>query len=410
MLNSHRRFAGLALALALALLAWPTLAQEAVLATNLREECVSAYDPNVDYFPEKVTITDAVNFSVEYHNNYKVVTVTNAFNGADPFTYVLVQCGTPAPDADDFPAGTQFIEVSAGSIIAMSTTQLPHLTELGLVDKLVGLDSFLYVNSPQVRELIKNGKLVEVGSGAEVNVELVLETDPDIVMTFGFNPTSDAHPVLIEAGVFTALNAEWRERTPLGRAEWIKYTALFYNQEAKAEEIYSKIVEAYEEAKRLAADVPEDERVTVLWNTYSSFSESWSIPGAQTYVGALISDAGGVIALGDQAMQGNASLSFEAVYNDALDADVWITGSFGVTTLDDLLARDSRYADFTAVKNNNVWNNTRDLNENGGNNYWELGVTNPHLILRDLVAIFYPELLPDHEFSFYLRLEPKPRS
>jgi iron complex transport system substrate-binding protein len=385
----------------------PAAAQDAAAPdVNLQETCVTDYDPNVDYFPDKITITDAVNFSVEYFNHYKVVTVTNAFDGAEPFTYVLTQCGTPAPDAADFPDGTQFIDVPAGEIIAMSTTQLPHLTELGLVDKLVGLDSFLYVNSPEVRALIDAGKLVEIGSGAEVNVELVLDVEPDIVMTFGFNPASDAHPVLIEAGIFTALNAEWREPTPLARAEWIKYTALFYNAEARAEAVYADIVSAYNEARELAASVPEDERPVVLWNTYSSFSEAWSIPGAQTYVGALIRDAGGVIALGEEAPEGSAPLSFEAVYDGALDADVWITGAFGVTTLDDLLARDSRYADFAAVKNGNVWNNTKDLNENGGNNYFELGVTNPHLILRDLVAIFYPDLLPDHDFSFYLRLEP----
>jgi len=378
----------------------------AVLDANLTDECAAEYDPNVDYFPDKVEITDAVNFSVEYFNNYKVVTVTNAFDGAEPFTYVLTQCGTPAPDAADFPGGTQFIEVPAGDIITMSTTQLPHLIQLGLLDKLVGLDSFLFVNSLEVRALIDDGKLVEIGSGAEVNVELVLDVEPDIVMTFGFNPATDAHPVLIEAGIFTALNAEWREPTPLARAEWIKYTALFYNAEARAEAIYADIVSAYNEARELAASVPEDERPVVLWNTYSSFSEAWSIPGAETYVGALIRDAGGVIALGEEAPEGSAPLSFEAVYDGALDADVWITNAFGVNTLDDLLTLDSRYADFTAVQNGNVWNNSLDVNENGGNNYFELGVTNPHLILQDLVAIFHPELLPNHEFSFYLRLEP----
>ncbi len=391
-----------------ALALMPVAAQDAVatLTANLTEECVTDYDPTVDYFPEKVTITDAVNFSVAYFNHYKVVEVTNAFDGAEPFTYVLVQCGTPAPDAADFPEGTQFIEVPAGNIIAMSTTQLPHLTDLGLVDKLVGLDSFLFVSSPEVRERIDAGELVEIGSGAGVNVELALDVEPDIVMTYGFNPATDAHPVLIEAGIFTALNAEWREPTPLARAEWIKYTALFYNAEARAEEVYSEIVAAYEAAKELAASVPEDERVTVLWNTFSSFSGAWSIPGAETYVGALLRDAGAVIALGEEAPQDSALLSFEAVYDGALDADVWITGAFGVNTLDDLLALDSRYADFTAVQTGNVWNNSLDVNENGGNNYFELGVTNPHLILQDLVAIFYPELLPDHQFNFYLRLEP----
>ncbi|NDJ54976.1 MAG: ABC transporter substrate-binding protein [Chloroflexi bacterium] len=385
----------------------PTLEAAAIPAPaeNL-DGCVETYVEGIDYFPEKAEVTDAENFSVEYFNHYKVVTVTDAFDAAEPFTYVLVQCGTPAPEAGGFPDDTQFIEVPAGDIIAMSTTQLPHLTDLRLLDNLVGLDSFLFVNSPEVRDLIDAGELVEIGSGADVNVEVVLDVEPDIVMAFGFDPSTDAHPVLIEAGIFTALDASWREATPLGRAEWLKYTALFYNVEAEAEVVYSEIVTAYESARELAASVPEAERPTVLWNQFSSFTEAWIIPGAETYVGALIADAGGIIALGEEAPGDSAMLSLEAVYEGALDAEVWIANAFGITTLDALLDEDSRYADFAAVQNGNVWNDSLDVNENGGNNYFELGVTNPHLILQDLVAIFHPDLLPDHEFNFYLRLEP----
>lgn len=369
--------------------------------------CVTDYDPLVDYFPDKAAVTYAENFAVAYFNNYKVITVLDAYDNAASFEYVLVQCGTPVPDAADFPEGTQFIEVPAGSIIAMSTTQLPHLAALGLLDNLAGLDSFDFVNTPEVRDMIAVGELVQIGYGSDVNVELVLETDPDIVMTYGFNPDTDAHPKLIEAGIFTALNAEWRETTPLGRAEWIKYVALFYNAEARAEDAFDKIATAYEEARNLAAAVPDSGRPVVLVNTYSPF-DGWIIPGDQTYIGALVNDAGGSIALGQEAPQDSVSLSFEVVYDGARDADIWMADVFGITTLDGLLAGDERYADFAAVQNGNVWNNSLDVNENGGNNYWELGVTNPHLILQDLVAIFHPELLPAHEFRFYERLASAP--
>lgn len=380
----------------------PTMGQD---AGNLTDACVTDYDPDADYFPDKVEITAAENFSVDYFNNYKVVTVNDAFETADPFTYVLVQCGTPAPDRDEFSENTQFIEVPVEDVIVMTTTILPHLTALALADSLVGLDSFSFVNSPEIRQLIDEGALVEIGSGAEVNVELVLDAEPDLVLTNGFNPATDAHPVLIDAGVVTALSADYRESTPLGRAEWIKHTALFYNQEATAEAAFEEIASAYDAARNLAASVPADERPTVLWNAFSSFSDTWSIPGAETYAGALIQDAGGDIALAEEAPEASALLSFEVVYAGALDADVWLVNTFGVSSVDDLLAIDSRYADFEAVQEGNVWNNNLDVNENGGYNYFELGVTNPHLILQDLVAIFYPDLLPAHEFNFFRPLD-----
>ncbi|MBC8098933.1 MAG: ABC transporter substrate-binding protein [Armatimonadetes bacterium] len=392
---------------ALLMIVAPGLAQPiAPVAENLIDGCVTDYDPSVDYFPAKVELTDAENFSVAYFNHYKVVTVQDAFEDAPIYDYVLVQCGTPAPDADDFPEGTQFVEVPTGNIIAMSTTQLPQLVALDLVDKLVGLDSFLYANTPEVRTLIDAGALVEVGSGAQINLELVLETEPGIVMTYGFDPDTDAHPKLIEAGIFTALNAEWREATPLGRAEWIKYTALFYNAEAQAESVYAEIATEYNAARELVADIPAVDRPVVLWNAYSTYGEAWLIPGAETYVGRLILDAGGVIALGEQALEGSVPLSLEVVYDGALAADIWVTNLYGVVNLDDLLAQDERYADFAAVQNGQVWNDDLAVNENGGSNFYELGVTNPQLILQDLVALFYPELLPNHEFIFYRLLLP----
>lgn len=388
------------------LLIVPTIAQEQIaVPENLTDDCVTDFDESVDYFPEKVEFLDATNISIEYHNYYKVVTVLDAFDGAEPFDYVLVQCGTPMPAVDDFADDTQFIEVPAGDIIALSTTQLPSLTQLDLLDNLVGLSSFDYVNTPAVREMIDSGELEAVGYGSGINVELVLSMEPDLVMASGYDPDTDAHPVLLEAGIFTALNASWREMTPLGRAEWIKYVSLFYNAEAQATQVYDSIAASYNEAKQLAANVPEGDRPTVLWNRFWSPRESWTIPGADTYIGTLIQDAGGQIVLAELAPDDSVDVSFEIAYEGGLNADIWSIDAFGIDTLDALFAEDSRYADFAAVASGNVWNNNLDVNENGGNNYYELGVTNPDLVLRDLVAIFHPELLPDHEFVFYRRLE-----
>ena len=97
-------------------------------------------------------------------------------------------------------------------------------------------------------------------------------------------------------------------------------------------------------------------------------------------------------------------LSFEAVYAESLDADIWLLETFGVSTNADLLALDSRFADFAAFQHGSAWNNNRDENPNGGNNYYEAGVTQPHVVLADLLAIFHPKLLPQRELAFYRRL------
>ncbi|MDE2859419.1 MAG: ABC transporter substrate-binding protein [Chloroflexota bacterium] len=378
----------------------PATAQE----QNLTEGCITDYNANVDYFPEKVEILDAERFAVAYHNHYKVVSVSDAYDGAPGFDYVLVQCGAPAPPASDFADGAQFIEVPAGDIIALSTTQLPALAQLDLLRHLAGVDSAFYISTVEVVDAVADGQIAEVGFGAQINIELVLSLEPQLVMSYGFNPATDAHPVLLEAGVFTALDASWRELSPLGRAEWLKFTALFYNREAAATEIYDNIASEYENARQIAASVSEADRPNVLINSFLGYADAWFIPGQETYVGRLIRDAGGELLLAEEASTASQGLSFEAVYEGGLGADVWLVETFGVSSQAELLALDSRFGDFAAFQAGDVWNNNADENANGGNNYYEWGVTNPHLVLRDLVAIFHPDLLPEREFVFYQRL------
>ncbi len=375
-------------------------AQEA----NLTEGCVSDYSAEVDYFPQKIKVEDALKFSVKYFNHYKVINVSDAFDGAPGFDYVLVQCGTPMPPPAAFAPGTQIIEAPTGDLITLSTTQLPALSQLGLLDHLVGVDSGFTISTPEVIEMVAAGEVSEIGFGAEINIERVLVLEPDLVMSYGFNPATDAHPVLLEADVFTALDASWRELSPLGRAEWLKFTALFYNQEAQANAVYDEIVAQYEAMQDLASSVADDDVPKVLINAFLGYADAWFIPGDDTYVGQLVRDAGGELLLAEAGSTASQGMSFEVVYDGGLDADIWLIETFGVYSGADLLALDSRFGDFAAFRSGKVWNNNRDENDNGGNNYYEWGVTNPHLVLADLLAIFHPELLPNHEFAFYHRL------
>jgi len=377
----------------------PTPATPAAPVTNLTEGCVTDYDPDLDYFPEKVALQDATGWTIEYFNNYKLITVLNPWRDADvQFRYALVQCGTPAPpDVGD----AQVIEVPVRSIITMSTTQLPHLKELDLLDYLIGVDSFQYINTPEVVKLVEAGKLKEIGSGAELNLEQAIDLEPDLVMTYGVgNLEFDSHPKLLEAGLKVAMNSEYMEPTPLGRAEWIKFTAAFFNREAAATEVYAGIASRYAEMAATARAVTD--KPTVF--SGAPFRGTWYMPGGNSYAAKLLADAGAAYLWADDTSTGSMQLSFEEVLDRARDADIWVNpGSW--KSLGEGLAQDERFAQFAAFQNGKVFNNNKRLNANGGNDYWETGVTNPDLVLADLIAIFHPELLPDHELFFYRRLE-----
>jgi iron complex transport system substrate-binding protein len=378
----------------------PPTATPQVLQTNIIEGSVESYDAQVDYFPDKATIGYSEGWEVEYHNSYKVIRVLNPWRGAEEtFEYVLVQRGTPIPEGYE---DAQVVEVPVASIASMSTTYLPHLEKLNLLDSLVAVDSIQYVSNEAVRKMFDDGKLVEIGGGASVNVEVVLDLDPDVVMVYGSgSPDYDAHPKLLEAGVKVAMNSEYMETSPLGRAEWLKFIAMFYNREADAEAIFADMAQEYEALAAKTAAVAD--RPTVF--TGAPWQDTWYMPGGNSYVAKFLADAGADYLWADDESTGSIPLDFESVYERAADADYWLNTSSWMS-IDEALAADARYGDFAALKNQKMYNNNARVNENGGNDYWESGVANPQLVLADLIKILHPNLVPDHEFVYYRQLDP----
>jgi iron complex transport system substrate-binding protein len=359
-------------------------------------KCSTVYDPQVDYFPNKVTVTEAKGFTVEYHRNYKVVSVKNPWRNADTtFQYILVQCNTPIPKGFD---QSQIIQVPVNSVVVMSTTHLPLLDKLGLIDRLTGVTDFKQVNTPSVVKKIKAGELAEVGRSNNTNVEKVLEIRPELVTTYGVgNPKTDSHPKLIEAGLPVAIIAEYMESSPLGRAEWLKFMALFFNREAEAETEFSQMTAKYRSIAKIAGQAKTKPTV------FSGFDSrgTWYIPGGDSYTAKFIADAGGNYIWKEDRSTGSLNLSFEQVFDRAQTAEVWLNSSQAWRNINDVTNSDRRYGKFRAVKDSKLFNPTARINATGGNDFWEGGTANPDIVLADLVKSLHPELLPQHQFVYY---------
>jgi len=378
----------------------PRNAPNAVAPTaNLVDGCITNFDQSVDYFPEKASLTHAAGFTVEYFNSYKVITVQTPFPGGATQTYLLVQCGAPMPENV---AADQVITLPVKSVVTTSSTFITALDEIGALDRLVGMDESSYISNPDVLQMEAEGKLTMIGVGAAVNVEQAIDLQPELIMTVSTGNTEfDSHPKLLEAGLKVVLNAEWLEASPLGRAEWSKFIAAFFNREAAAEALFADHVAKYNELVALAATAAT--QPTVLVNTFGR--SSWSIPGGNSYIARFLADAGADYLWAGETTNERLQLAFEEVYDVAQAADFWVNTGRNATNLAELLAEDSRYADFAAVQTGNAWNNNARIGPNGGNAYWETGVAHPEVVLADLIKIFHPELLPEHELVYYHQLQ-----
>lgn len=347
----------------------------------------------------KTILEYAHGFTVDYYKGFKIVTVASPWPGAETaYRYALVRENTILPD--EFKDLTQ-VRIPVQSVVTMSTTYLPQLELLGVSETLVGHDALQNVYSPEIRERIENGEIKETGGGPNVNVELLIELDPDLVIAFGSGGEWDVHPKLEEAGLPVILDGDYVETSPLARSEWIKFIALFYDKEERADEVFEEIKKEYSRLADLAADV--EDKPSVFANT--PWSGSWGVPGGESYMADFFRDAGGNYLWGDTENDFTIFLDFEAVYEKARNADYWLNLGYGWTKKEDALAADSRFGDFKAFKEGDLYHYIKRTNEFGANDYWESGLMNPHKILADIIKIFHPELLPDYELYYYRKLE-----
>jgi iron complex transport system substrate-binding protein len=196
-------------------------------------------------------------------------------------------------------------------------------------------------------------------------------------------------------------NTEWLESTALGRAEWLKYMALFVNEEHKATALFDAMNGRYQSLRTRATALPASDRPLVM--TGIAINGAFHIAGGRSYVAGLIADAGGRYVWADNAESGAPTVDLEAQLRRAANADIWINGG-GWKNLAAMLDDEPRNGVFKAYRHKQVWVYERRLTAAGANDYWTRSITHPDLVLADLVKILHPDLLPGHVFEWYMQV------
>ena len=340
----------------------------------------------------------ATGFSVDYFDGYKVVEVTRPYmNAKTSFKYILVSNNSKLPKSLQ---NERIIQVPIKSIVCTSTTHIPLLDYLNETDKLVGFPSTDYISSKKMRARIDNGLVKDLGVDSDINLEELIALNPDMIMAYTIGGDYGQFNKMEQLGVPAMLNAEYLEEHPLGRAEWLKFMAAFFNKEILADSIFNEIEKKYNDLRSLVSE--EQKMPTILSGVV--YGDTWYMPGGKNYASTLMKDAGGDYLWASDSSSGFLELSFEAVYDKGLNSDYWI----GVASFQTLLAieeADNRYADFGPFKNKHIYTYNARKGAKGGSEFLELGYMRPDLILADLIKILYPEKLPEYELYFHKQLQ-----
>ncbi|MBP1531524.1 MAG: ABC transporter substrate-binding protein [Bacteroidaceae bacterium] len=315
------------------------------------------------------------------------------------YAFALVQRGSQA----EVPEGYERVEVPIRSTIVMTSLQLSNFTALGAHDYIKGITGTKNLYNEEILQRVREGRIQKIGMEGNFDTELILAANPDVIFISPFK--RGGYDTIKETGITLIPHLGYKELTPLGQAEWVKFVAMFVGREREANEFFLSIEQQYNTLKeKVATQYPQNVQSPKRPTVFSGemHGGNWYAVGGRNHLAQLFRDAGADYIIKDD-NTGGINLEYEQLYATAANADYWrILNSYpGEFSYDALLASEPRNALFRAFKEKHViYCNMRQTP------YYESAPVEPDQVLADLVAIFHPELLPNHEGKYYRLLKP----
>jgi iron complex transport system substrate-binding protein len=291
-----------------------------------------------------------------------------------------------------------FVSLPLKKIVIISVTYIPAFLTLSMDQLIVGMNAIKYVSSPVILKRIPK-QIVDVG--IPLNFEKMLTLSPDLVFDYPFEDNAISGILKVkQAGIPVAFVSDYLEPHLLGKAEWVKFFALFTEDPKKMkmanasfDEMEKNYLELVGQVQVHLAQIKKDKKNNKTKKKVfvgAALSGEWWIPKADSYVAALVGDAGGEFVTWDN----KSNTTWEDVLLHVGEVDVWLP----LSQWKDLAAavvEDKRYQQFPLWQKKLGWNPNKKINAWGASDYWEGGLSHPDWLLRDLVSVIYPEMMPE---------------
>lgn len=340
-------------------------------------------------------------FTIEEDGDFPTLSITEAWNNKNTVkSYRLIP-----RDHDGISSGydPECIPFPLQRIICMSTSHIAYLDALGADSLIKGVSGSRYINNEKILNGIKTGKIIDVGYEASLDYEIVKSLNPDVVFAYGIQGSDNTYlEKLKRYGIRVISLPDFLEEHPLGKLEYIKIFGYLTGEKELADSIFNERAEIYNTLCEKVNSLDNRSLIPVIVNT--PWKDTWYIPGKQSNFSHMLYDAGGYI-VGAKEGEINASPhSVEEAYMLCMKAEYWLNPG-SISSTQELISINPLFTSVPPIKNNNIYNNTLRSSPGGGNDFFESGVVEPHLILEDLIRILHPGLLPDGEMHYYIKVE-----
>ena len=290
-------------------------------------------------------------FAVDYYqNDYALVTI------ADDGKYLIVPEGESVPE-----------DMDKDITVLQQPIQNIYLAASAAMDMFVATDALDAVRFSslkadgwyieEAKKAMEDGDIIYAGKYSAPDYEMILNENCGLAIeNTMILHTPEVKEQMEKFNIPVLVDHSSYESDPLGRTEWVKLYGVLTGKEDAA-------VKAFEEQKQYVQELSDVETTgkTVAF-FYVTTAGTVSVRKSNDYVPKMIDIAGGEYVFrnlkGEDNAASSVNMQMEEFYAQAKDADYLVYNSTidgNLASIDDLLAKNSLFADFKAVQNGNVW-------------------------------------------------------
>lgn len=364
-----------------------------IMAICLLTAC--AGKEGMDGVGEKVEMRHASLLTMSQGDGYTVATIRNPWDTTKVLhQYVMVQIGKEMPK-----------KMPEGDVVKVPLTHSAVYTSVhcSLMDKLQafpsvsGLGDAEYIYLEKAKRDMKSGRVKDIGSSMTPDIEKIIDLSPDAVLVSPYE-NSGSYGKLGKLGIPVIECADYMESSPLGRAEWIRFYGRLFGRAELADSLFAEIETEYEALKALAKKAKK--RPTVIADT--KIGTTWYVAGANSTMGRMYADAAADYVFKDEKAQGSVPYDPEVVFDRGQKADIW-------------LMKYNQTEEKTLAQLSMEWPNNQRMAafSNGGVYacnlskvpFYEETPFSPETLLKELIKVFHPELLPEYELKYFKQMK-----
>lgn len=321
-------------------------------------------------------------FDIKTNNRDTILTITDPDSERQE-RYLLTR--VPSKTIKD----AKTLTIGRQKLIATSSTFIGMISKLDMETDIVGVLNRAYLANETLIAGVESGKVIEIGSTEVIPLEKIVNSKATILLYSGFGNEINNESQLEKLGIECMAIYDWKEKDPLGKAEWILLYGFLSGKEELAKEYMDGLKTRYTKLSEISFERSPN---ILAGNVYG---DVWNTPNGESFVARMIKDAGGNYLFKDTKGTGSLLLNLEEVVLRSDSADFWIHP--GYATYSELLNVNPKAKYLKPFQEEHVYCYSHAMNR-----FWELSAIEPDKMLKDQLIIFHGG--PEDSLYFYRKV------